>query len=520
MSSSGLRGFFAAIIVMAPGAALAQNRAALPPGAVVQPLDTGPGAELRRNLMTLADNPRSVMALLGAGRASLQMGDAEAAFGFFARASEVEPQSARAKAGMASALVLMGQPREALPLFSEALALGAPEAEIAADRGLAYDSLGDPRRAQADYTLALRNRDEPEVRRRMALSLAISGQRDAALRMIDGQIRNNDRAGWRTQAFVLALTGDTAGAERIARTAMPPGGAAAMAPFFDRLPHLSAAQKAMAVHFGHFPSDGRTAVAANVETRSDPGAMALAEARPPAPPPERARPAEPVGGDERVASLIPRRPPPEVAPAVRREPPPRPDPQPEQPTAGFTLIPQGPQPGSQPPGSRLDGVAELVASLPADEPVRAAAPQPRATETRRAAETRTVSQRNNSRSPRQAAAPNPSRHWVQIATGANRSALPLTFRNLREQAPALLGSRTPYAARATSTNRLLIGPFESERAAQAVVNQLRQRRIAAVTWTSDAGQEIERLRIQNEPRTSRSRPEPEPRPAARRRRTN
>ena len=48
----------------------------------------------------------------------------------------------------------------------------------------------------------------PEVERRLALSLAISGQREAALRVIDGQLRRHDRAAWRTQAFVLALTGD------------------------------------------------------------------------------------------------------------------------------------------------------------------------------------------------------------------------------------------------------------------------------------------------------------------------
>ena len=41
---------------------------------------------------------------------------------------------------------------------------------------------GDPRRAQQDYALVLRRRDDPEVRRRLALSLAISGQREEALR--------------------------------------------------------------------------------------------------------------------------------------------------------------------------------------------------------------------------------------------------------------------------------------------------------------------------------------------------
>src|SRR6185503_8646235 len=175
-------------IIMAAGPARAQEmeeepaRSRLPPGAVVQPLDSGPGAELRRNLTTLADNPRSLEALIGAGRAASQMGDGEAALGFFARADELSPNDARVKAGMGSALVQMERPEQALELCSHATALGAPEIEIAGDRGLARDMTGDPRRAQQDYALVLRRRSEPEVERRMALSLAISGQRDAALR--------------------------------------------------------------------------------------------------------------------------------------------------------------------------------------------------------------------------------------------------------------------------------------------------------------------------------------------------
>ena len=110
-------------------------------------------------------------------------------------------------------MLISGRPEQALILFAEAVQRGAPEAELAGDRGLAYDMVGDPRRAQQDYALALRHHNDPEVERRLALSLAISGQRDAALRVIDAQLRRRDRAAWRTQAFVLALTGDPAGAD-------------------------------------------------------------------------------------------------------------------------------------------------------------------------------------------------------------------------------------------------------------------------------------------------------------------
>ncbi|HYN45950.1 MAG TPA: SPOR domain-containing protein [Allosphingosinicella sp.] len=569
MSSRNARGVRRFLMLLASATILAasanaQNRASLPPGAVVQPLDTGPGAELRRNLNTLAQNPRSVSALNGAGAAALTMGDAEAALNFFERASEAEPGNARAEAGIASALVQLERVREAMPLFARAIALGAPEAAIAGDRGLAYDILGDPRRAQGDYALALRYEDDPEVRRRMALSLAISGQREAALSMIEGQLRARHRAAWRTQAFILALTGDAAGADQSARTMMPAGAADAMAPFFARLAALSPSQKAMAVHFGHFPSDGRAAAAsAGIDTSADPAALALAQGgAPPGPPRARARPAEPLSserrrpdGDDRVANFDIRRRTADVAPAVTREvpprsepepepeldaqPPPEPQPQPEpepetqpppaaQPesepvetaTAGFTLAPQGTPPflpaPAEPSRPRLDSIAEIVASLPADE---ASQPPPRP-EARTAA--RPASQRPAAR-PRPATPPNPSRHWVQIAGGANRAGLPATFARLRTQAPALLGGRTPYTTPLNATNRLLVGPFDSDRAAQAFVNQLADKDIAAFAWTSPAGQEIDRLRTPNEPRatrSSRSRSEPEQRPAARRGRAN
>jgi tetratricopeptide (TPR) repeat protein len=285
-------GLLACSMILAGGPAAAQQRwqQGAPPqsyGPVQQtpPPASDPASELRRNLATVGSSPNNVAALVDSGRAALAMGDAQAALTFFSRADEVSPRDPRIKAGMASAMTLLGQPRPALTLFAEAQGLGAPEVEIAADRGLAHDLLGDPRAAQRDYALAMRGRDSDETRRRLALSLAISGQREPALRLLEPQVRRNDRAGWRTQAFVLALTGDAAGAARVASGAGPVGTAEAMAPFLGRLPALSPAQRAMAVHLGIFPSDGRAQYAANIDTTPDPGALALAggPARPPAP---------------------------------------------------------------------------------------------------------------------------------------------------------------------------------------------------------------------------------------------
>src|SRR6185436_14725448 len=114
--------------------------------------------------------------------------------------------------------------------------------------GLVYDMLGDPRRAQQDYQLALRHGRDPEVTRRLALSFGITGERERALQLLEEQLLLRDPAAARTRALVLALTGDAEGADRAAQAAMPGPQAEAMAPFLARLPTLSLADRALAVH--------------------------------------------------------------------------------------------------------------------------------------------------------------------------------------------------------------------------------------------------------------------------------
>jgi len=136
-----------------------------------------PSAALVRHIHTLASDPKDFSALIGAGKASLEIGDPQAAAGFFARADEVNPRSPLPHAGMGAVSVASGDPRSAMPYFSRALQLGAPVSTIACERGLAYDLLGQQRQAQADYRIALNGPDATEARRRLALSLAISGDK-------------------------------------------------------------------------------------------------------------------------------------------------------------------------------------------------------------------------------------------------------------------------------------------------------------------------------------------------------
>jgi len=241
-----------------------------------------PGAALRRQLIELAANPSSVVELVETGRAALAVGDGQAALGFFMRAGQLSPRDYRVKAGLAAAHARTGRPETALVLFSEAASLGASEGELAAERGLAYDLLGQTARAQQDYTLALRHREDAEVRRRLALSLAISGQKDAALRLLDPQLRQADRAAIRARVMVLALTGDVTGATAAAKASMPLQTAQAITPFLTRLATLPPAQMASAANLGRLPGAGgmRSANARTGAAAADPGALAFAGGAP------------------------------------------------------------------------------------------------------------------------------------------------------------------------------------------------------------------------------------------------
>ncbi|MGZ8285321.1 MAG: SPOR domain-containing protein [Allosphingosinicella sp.] len=598
-----------------------------------------PNAALSRNLRSLAANPKSVTALMGAGKAALDLGDAQAALTFFARAEEQMPRDGRVKMWIASALTQLQQPHAALKFFRDATELGVPAAEIARDRGLAHDIAGNPREAQRDYRIALQKGRDAESTRRLALSLAISGEREPALRLLEDQLLVRDRAAERARALVLALTGDSAGAARAVQAAMPGPQAGAMSPFLARLPSLSPAERAMAVHLGVFPRDGRTAAPstyaannfANAVTdagRPDPGQGSLARrALPPEPvstAPRRRpgsedglapairrtttfRPVARSGAEETLAGVrkndTPRRPTassgsgggnrrmalargyepsprrkpekrpepartapaptpapaettiaavstpfpggqPQAAPPVRvptetnlaaavraappsalardpaatpgleassispfqlqpgppsqpaevriaavepSPPPPQPQPEPQAQPAEVeiaALQPSAPPPQAEavPTGSRLADLSATIADIAEPEPAPARTASPKAKPAAAAPVKKP-----------KAAPAEPSRVWVQIAGGAAKVALPREFARLRAKAPKVFGARGAWTAPLNATNRLLVGPFASSKEAQTFVNQLKAEDLSGFTWTSAAGQKVEKL---------------------------
>ena len=623
-----------------------------------------PATALGRYLRVITANPRNLDALTGAGRAALQVGDAQAAIGFYARAEQISPRNGRVKAGLGSALVLLNQEQAALRYFDDATNLGIAEADIASDRGLAHDLRGSSKRAQRDYAIALKRGPDDETTRRMALSMAISGERDAALALLDPLLRRQDTAAWRARAFILAMTGDTAGANRAAESVMPASLAAGFAPFFRKLPSLRPGEKAAAVHFGLFPgearpmriddlfnqaevaarvalensprsatdagivdrsqgafgriaapsaADGEGQLAANLTPRVPEQRLAavstprfnapnVATSRAVTPPVVRQPVASTSGPALRPVTIAPT-PAPVPAPVRVSNPIPSTVPQQSPPASAQTVGTAGatgamsvaaptpspipgfgsaraiafPTPGSaavrtEPPASRLADISSTVREVARDPVVRAAelpassvptsASVPIATTqgpparpagdvagvatvtnevprpvvvttapvtatvvpppstpkvevtTAAAAQTtppppprpkveapvvKVAASRPKIETPTvrastpDAAVAEVSRIWVQVAGGADEKAFPAEWRRLRAKAPELLTTQAAWSTPLKATNRLLVGPFETQRAAQDFVNKLAPKGITAFAWTSPDGQTIAKL---------------------------
>lgn len=233
----------------APLPALAQSTSR----AVVQALPGPESQALNSALSRLGRNPKDVVALIDAGNAALAMGDVDAAVGFFANADSIQPNSPRVRAGLAAALVQNGNPYDAIPLFTEAEGAGGMDPRLNADRGLAYDLVGDNAAAQKYYRLALAASPSDEVKRRLALSLAIAGNRTGMEEVLMPLLQKADKPAYRTRAFALAILGKPDEAVTIAYQSMPQDLAVGISPYLRYMPRLTKAQQAAAATFGHFP---------------------------------------------------------------------------------------------------------------------------------------------------------------------------------------------------------------------------------------------------------------------------
>lgn len=394
-----------------------------------------PADAMARYVRILADSPRDFNALVGAGKASLDLGDAQSAAGFFGRAEEINPTSPVPQAGMGAALVMTGDPQAALTYFARAEQLGATAAMIGSDRGLAYDLLGKHVAAQTDYRAAMNGPDRDEARRRLALSLGITGKKDDALATLAPLLARGDSGAVRCRAMILALSGDAEGAKQTLQARMP-GSEAAMGPFFRMLPALSSPQKAAAVNLGIFPGEGSAYASAS------PGAPAIRE--------------------DRLASI-------------------------EQ----LLAQPQaGPQ---QPAASRYAYSAPVRPVVVA--PAKPAHVQ-LASASRTAVQKAKSPSNDLIEIARVASTSGGKKIWLQLASGSDADALPDQFRRIRSREPSLFEGINGFIADEGSRTRLLIGPFRSDDDARLFADALETVRIDSTRWISQPGQVVRKLSSQ------------------------
>ena len=93
-----------------------------------------------------------------------------------------------------------------------------------------------------------------------------------------------------------------------------------------------------------------------------------------------------------------------------------------------------------------------------------------------------------------AALANPSRIWVQVATGRDKSALGFDWRKLARENAELFKGLKPSITAWGQANRLLAGPFASQKEAAAFLAKLKKAGVSgAFIWSSPAGQVVDAL---------------------------
>lgn len=542
--SGGVLALLIAGVLAAPLPAIAQS--ASTSRAVVQALPGPESAALNAALGRLGRNPKDVVALIDAGNAALAMGDVDAAVGFFANADSITPNSPRVRAGLAAALVQNGNPYDAIPLFTEAEGAGGMDPRLNADRGLAYDLVGDNASAQKYYRLALAASPSDEVKRRLALSLAIGGNRTGMEEVLMPLLQKADKPAYRTRAFALAILGKPDEAVTIAYQSMPQDLAVGISPYLRYMPRLTKAQQAAAATFGHFPraadigrDDPRvlryappvhvaTAEASLVPTGKPLGKPAksdekpkddkgkkgtqLAVAKPASTTPQRAALPDFKPAREETVAPLQVEPPVETPPARQLAvvtPPPA-----KAPVQTVTLVaapaptPAAPVTLASVPPAISQPAPVLAAPTPAPKPeVAAVQPKPRFSDAfgdlgaptaapvpaSGAVDIRKIAAAKPKVETKVTKPAHPSRIWIQVGVGRGKGPLQSDWKSLVKDVPELLRGKSAATTEWGKTNRLLTGPFETDSAAKALLAKLKKQKIDAFVWTSPAGQVVDPL---------------------------
>lgn len=465
-------------------------------------------AMLASAMARIGNDRTDVAALIDAARASLALENPQAALGFTKRAGQLRANDGDIAALTGSAMLQLERPAEAMEYFAEAGKLGGQERLFLSDRGLANDLLGRQDAAQRDYEAALSQTNDPETVRRYALSLGISGQLDRAVAVLTPQLRGQDRAAWRARAMILAIGGRQAEAQEIVKATMPGPLVSNINPFLARLPSLTPAQQAAAVHFGALPGGVLPGTVPPGPTpKPKPVVVAAAPTSAPASaptPPPVARPTITAMPAPAAAAARPSAPPPRAVSPPEPRPAPTPTPSPAPAPLQAAKPPEAPNdlaaviaslaiPANElkPTEGALDAVAlnrikeeqRLAANAAAEDRKREVA----AARAKAEADAKAKEEADQKKA-------HPARQWVQVATGANAAALAGDFGRLAKKYPAEFKGQKGATAVWGRTRRLVVGPFPNARAANSWLAAFKKAGGDGFTWSSDAGEEVAPVR--------------------------
>ncbi|WP_232332785.1 SPOR domain-containing protein [Novosphingobium aquimarinum] len=140
---------------------------------------------------------------------------------------------------------------------------------------------------------------------------------------------------------------------------------------------------------------------------------------------------------------------------------------------------------------------KIEPARPAPEPDPAEVAAAKAAEAQKAAEAKKAADAKKSAEAKKAkpAPPShPSRIWVQLGIGRDTKAIEYDWRKWTRSSAALFKGQQPHISEMGRTNRILAGPFDSQKAAKAFLNDAAKEGFSgAFVWTSPAGQVVDKL---------------------------
>ena len=170
------------------------------------------------------------------------------------------------------------------------------------------------------------------------------------------------------------------------------------------------------------------------------------------------------------------------APAPVAAPPPPPAPVP------------APRPAPPKPRSLADVFADLAPPSREAEPVAGAVDLRKIAAARAKAEADDAKAAKAKEAAKSPAATQPSRIWVQLAASRDKPGLAGDFRRFARAEPELFKGRKGFTSAWGQATRLLTGPFPTEKAAVALLAQLKKAGVSdGFVWTSPAGQVVDPL---------------------------